>query len=82
MKKPSRRETEILELTNKGMTNQQVADKFGLSLRTIHAHTMNFRDKLGAQNVTEALYIARKKGYIKDDFTKTCNCKSLGLTKS
>ncbi len=80
--KLSNRETEILELTNKGMTNQQIADKFGLSLRTVHAHTMNFRKKLKAKNITEALYKARKLDFIKDDFVKSCNCKKLGLEKS
>jgi len=80
--KLSNRETEILELNNIGLTDQQIADKFGLSLRTIHAHTMNFRKKLKAKNIKEALYKARKKGFIKDDFVIGCNCKKLGLEKS
>jgi len=78
---PSRRETEILDLKNKGLTNQQISDRFGLSIRTVHAHTMNVKDKLNAQNITEALYKARKRGYIKDDFAPSCNCSKLGLKK-
>ncbi|SHK19062.1 regulatory protein, luxR family [Anaerobranca californiensis DSM 14826] len=56
----SKREIEILQLINKGLTNQDIADKLFLSLGTVKWYTNNIYSKLGVKNRTAALAVARK----------------------
>lgn len=56
----SKREIEILQLINKGLTNQDIADKLFLSLGTVKWYTNNIYGKLGVKNRTAALAVARK----------------------
>ncbi len=60
----SKRELEILELTAKGLSNQEIADKLFLSLNTIKTHLSNMFLKLGVQRRTQALEKARRLGLI------------------
>jgi ATP/maltotriose-dependent transcriptional regulator MalT len=60
----SKRELEILELTAKGLSNQEIADRLFLSLNTIKTHLSNMFIKLDVQRRTQALEKARRLGLI------------------
>jgi DNA-binding CsgD family transcriptional regulator len=60
----SKRELEILELTAKGLSNKEIADKLFLSLNTIKTHLSNMFLKLDVQRRTQALEKARRLGLI------------------
>ena len=59
----SEREMEILELTAKGMNNQDIADKLFLSRRTVQAHLGNIFRKMDVGSRTEAILQALRKGW-------------------
>lgn len=46
----SARELEILLLVGNGATSREIADRLGISLRTVEVHRSNMMDKLGAAN--------------------------------
>lgn len=48
------RETEVLDLVGRGMTNRRIADQLSLSHHTVARHLANARDKLGATNRADA----------------------------
>jgi NarL family two-component system response regulator LiaR len=60
----SKRELEILELTAKGLSNKEIADRLFLSLNTIKTHLSNVFLKLDVQRRTQALEKARRLGII------------------
>lgn len=60
----SKRELEVLELTAKGLSNQEIADKLFLSLNTIKTHLSGLFMKLEVQRRTQALEKARRLGLI------------------
>ncbi len=55
------RELEILELLAKGDLCKEIAEKLGLSLRTVHTHLKNIYEKLHVRSRTQAVlkYIGR-----------------------
>jgi len=55
------REREILELLAKGDLCKEIAEKLGLSLRTVHTHLKNIYEKLHVRSRTQAVlkYIGR-----------------------
>ncbi len=58
------RETEILRLAAKGMSNKDIADTLFLSLRTVKAHLTNIFNKMGCGSRTDAIIKGLKEGYI------------------
>ncbi len=60
----SKRELDVLCLIAEGLTNQQIASRLYLSLRTIKFHTSNIYAKLGVNSRTEALAKARILGLL------------------
>jgi NarL family two-component system response regulator LiaR len=58
------REMEVLLLASKALSNQEIADKLGLSLHTIEAHMRHIFSKLQVSSRTEAVLFALKKGWI------------------
>jgi NarL family two-component system response regulator LiaR len=58
------RELEVLRLASKALSNQQMADKLGLSLHTIEAHMRHIFTKLKVGSRTEAVLYALKQGWI------------------
>jgi len=46
----TRREKQILELIAQELTNAQIAEKLGLSPRTVHTHRRSLMQKLGVKN--------------------------------
>jgi len=70
-KKPSvegvsltKRETEVLSLVAREFTNQEIADKLFISLRTVQTHRINLHQKLGVHNTAGLVNEAYKRGLI------------------
>jgi DNA-binding NarL/FixJ family response regulator len=60
----SPREIEILRLAARGMSNQDIADKLGLSMRTVKAHLSNIFNKMRCSCRTEAIVKGFREGYV------------------
>lgn len=61
---PSPREREVLALIAKGRSNKEVASDLGLSEDTVKRHVSNLMAKLGAQDRTQAVTEALRRGLI------------------
>ena len=60
----TKRQIQILRMLASGMSNQEVADQLGKSIRTIETHRYNMMDKIGAKNFIEVISRARQLGVI------------------
>ena len=58
------RETQILEILAKGLSNKEIANIFDLSVHTINVHVRNIYRKLQAANRTEAVFEAKAQGIL------------------
>ncbi len=58
------REREILTLVAEGMTNQEIAEKLVLSVKTVETHRTNLMQKLDLHDRTELVKYAIRKGLI------------------
>ncbi|MCS7297834.1 MAG: response regulator transcription factor [Bacteroidia bacterium] len=58
------REREILELIAREMTNAQIAEKLGLSPRTVHTHRRSLMQKLGVKNSAGLVRYAIEAGIV------------------
>ena len=56
----TRRQSEILELVAKGLTNKEIADKLFLSPRTVDMHVSNILERLNCRTRIEAINKARE----------------------
>ena len=66
----SERESEVLKLAAKGLSNKDIAEQLFLSPRTVQAHLGNIFNKLGVGSRTEAvLYGLRNGWFTLDDLT-------------
>jgi NarL family two-component system response regulator LiaR len=60
----SERETEVLRLASRGLSNQDIANELYLSLRTVQAHLGHIFNKLQVSSRTEAVVRAIKEGWV------------------
>lgn len=60
----STREREVLQLVAEGYTNQEIADRLVLSVKTVEAHKSHIMAKLNAQNKTDLIKYAIRQGII------------------
>lgn len=60
----SDRETDIIKLAARGMTNKDIADKLHLSNRTVEGHLRTIFNKLGVGSRTEAVLYGLRKGWL------------------
>jgi DNA-binding NarL/FixJ family response regulator len=60
----SRREQEVLSLVIAGKTSREIADFYGIGLRTVEFHRANVMAKFGASNTAELLSQARARGVV------------------
>jgi len=60
----SKRELEVLQLIAEGLSNQEIAQRLFISLRTVKWHTSNIYGKLGVKNRTQAVVKARSLGVL------------------
>jgi len=60
----TKREKEILRLIADGLSNQEIADKLFISLRTVETHRFNLTQKLDVKNAAGLVKEAIKRGLI------------------
>jgi RNA polymerase sigma factor (sigma-70 family) len=58
------RELEVLKLVAEGYTNQEIADRMTLSIKTVQAHRANVMDKLDLHDITHLVRFALRCGLI------------------
>ena len=58
------REMEVLRLATRGLSNQEIANKLYLSLRTVQTHLSHIFNKLQVSSRTEAVVRALKEGWV------------------
>jgi DNA-binding NarL/FixJ family response regulator len=60
------REIEVLELIAREFSNQEIADRLFISIRTVDTHRRNMLEKLGVRNTAGLVRFAIKKGLLKE----------------
>ncbi|MEQ8580680.1 MAG: response regulator transcription factor [Marinoscillum sp.] len=63
-KELSTREKEVLELIAKEFSNQEIADKLFIGIRTVETHKRNILEKTGCKNVAGLVMYAVEKGIV------------------
>ncbi len=63
-KKISSKEREVLQLVAEGQRNRAIAEKLGLSIKTVEAHRRNIMKKLGIFSVAGLTKFAIKEGIV------------------
>jgi DNA-binding NarL/FixJ family response regulator len=61
----SRREREVLELVAQGHTNQEVADRLSLSVKTVETHRARLVEKLGLRTRADLVRFALETGVLR-----------------
>jgi NarL family two-component system response regulator LiaR len=59
----SEREMEVLKLAAKGMSNKDLGEALGISIRTVEAHMRSIFNKLGVGSRSEAVVLGLRKGW-------------------
>jgi len=59
----SQRETAVLKMAARGMSNQDIAEELNLSVRTVESHLGSIFNKLGVASRTEAVIEAMRQGW-------------------
>jgi LuxR family maltose regulon positive regulatory protein len=62
----TRRELDILHQMATGKSNQEIADELVLALNTVKKHVANVLSKLGVSNRTQAVMIAKERGWLSE----------------
>lgn len=62
----SPRQQEVLNFLKDGLTNPEIAEKLGVTERTVKAHCQEVFDRLGARNRTAAVAAAMRLGIVPD----------------
>jgi DNA-binding NarL/FixJ family response regulator len=63
----TKREIEIVRLVAEGFKNREVAEKLGISVKTVETHRANIMNKLALRNLAELIRYAIQKGLVKVD---------------
>lgn len=58
------RQRDVLYMASQGLTNIQIAERLGISARTVEIHRAKMMDRLGLNNTTELILYAVKKGLL------------------
>lgn len=61
------REMEVLKLVAEGYTNQEIADRLIISIKTVQAHRASVMEKLGRHNITHLVRFAIHAGLISSE---------------
>jgi DNA-binding NarL/FixJ family response regulator len=59
----SRRERETLALLAEGLSNSEIAERLGISEKTVRNHLSHLFDKLGVWSRAQAIVFARDRGF-------------------
>jgi DNA-binding NarL/FixJ family response regulator len=65
--KPSKRELELLYLMADGLTDAEIAEKLGISAKTMRSRLHTLRMKMQARTRTHAVAIAFRRGLLEVD---------------
>jgi len=65
------REHDVLRLVAQGLSNSAIADRLGLSLKTVNNNTSSIFTKLNVGTRTEAAILARDRGLTRPDQRST-----------
>ena len=60
----SEREVELLKLMTNGLSNKEIANELGLSIRTVQGHVAQIFNKLGVNSRTEAVVRGLQEGLV------------------
>jgi two-component system NarL family response regulator len=60
----SRRELEVLAMVSEGLAYDDIGTRLGITERTVRAHVVSVKEKLGAANTTHAVAICFTKGLL------------------
>lgn len=60
----SRRERETLTLLADGLSNAEIAERLGISEKTVRNHLSHLFDKLGVWSRAQAIVFARERGFV------------------
>lgn len=63
----TKREIEIVRLVADGYKNREVAEKLGISVKTVETHRANIMNKLALRNLAELIRYAIQKGLVRID---------------
>jgi DNA-binding NarL/FixJ family response regulator len=58
------RELEVVRLLVEGLTSQEIADRLGVSRRTVHAHVANAMQRTGTRSRFELAMLALRTGLV------------------
>jgi two-component system, NarL family, invasion response regulator UvrY len=58
------RELQVMEMIARGMTNREIAEHLGISIKTVDTHRGHVMKKLGLRNNSELTRFAVKHGYV------------------
>lgn len=61
------RETDVLKLLARGMSNKDIGDRLGIAENTVRIHVSRILDKLGAADRTQAVLTAIQRGLVHVD---------------
>jgi DNA-binding NarL/FixJ family response regulator len=61
------RELEVLQLATQGLTNNEIALRLYVSVRTVEAHLTHIYNKLGVKSRTEAVVHAMQRGWVRSE---------------
>lgn len=59
------REIQIVQLIAEGLINREIADRLGISVKTVDTHRGNIMEKLGVHNTAELIKYAIRAGIVK-----------------
>lgn len=60
------RERQVLQMIAEGHTDRQISDALCISIRTVHRHRANIRDKLNLKRTADLVRYAIYQGYVTD----------------
>jgi two-component system, NarL family, response regulator len=61
---PTNRELDVLHLVSEGRSNREIALTLSIAERTVEFHLSHAFEKLGARSRTEAVHLARQRGWL------------------
>lgn len=60
----TKREKEIVALVAEGYKNREVAEKLGISVKTVETHRANIMNKLALRNLAQLIHYAIRTGMV------------------
>lgn len=63
----SKRERQVIEVSSRGLSHEEVAEKLGISIKTAQVHRYNAYRKLGIHNITETFHMMTRTGLLEEE---------------